>query len=277
MQCHLIKNEICPEGFSLWENLTKHFCLPQPVTIQTRSTEIYSIPQILEKRWTQIPQPQKLNSSDSDNTSNQKYITLNKLKESCTKFLKILNEFEDNMDNTIVRPVDFGALFGTLRFDNKLPNNTHTPIRMFTRSNVYTEEIRSSLHMQFALSILTPEAARLHFNELQENAWRCHPLYSFENAWLRPPHCAIPEPLDDTKPKLTRSTYSISAGGAQSGEGTARPSPLLSAIGVEGSKPPRYVGPNDNEIPATREEYWNRWNPSSPSAGSCITSHNAGL
>ena len=53
MQCNLSENEICPEVFSLWENLKTHFCLPQPVTIETRSTdqnEIYSIPQILEKR-----------------------------------------------------------------------------------------------------------------------------------------------------------------------------------------------------------------------------------
>ena len=272
MQCNLNKNEICPEVFSLWEKLKTHFCLPEPVTIQTKSTEIYSIPQILEKRWTQIPQPHKLNSPDSVNTSNQKYITLNKLKESCTKFLKFFNEFEENINETLVRPVDFGALFGILRFADKLPNNTHKPIHMFGAANVYTEEIRSSLHMQFALSILTREAVRQHFNELQENAWRCHPLYSPENEWLRPPHCAIPEPLDDRKPKLTRSTYNILAAGPQSGEGTAKPSPLLSAIGVEGSRPPQIVGLKDSEIPETHEEYWNHWNPSSPSAESGITS-----
>ena len=137
--------------------------------------------------------------------------------------------------------------------------------------NVYTEEIRSSLHMQFALSIITPEAVRQHFNELQENAWRCHPLYSPEKAWLRPPHCAIPEPLNDTKP-LTRSIDSIPAAGPQSGEGTAKPSQLLSTIGVEGSRLSRYIGLNDSRIPET---IWNRRNPSSPSAGSCITSYNA--
>ena len=144
-----------------------------------------------------------------------------------------------------------------------------------TNVNLYTEEIRSSLHMQFALSIYTREAVSEHFNELLENSWSCHPLYSPENAWIRPPLCAIHEPPDYTKPKLTRSTYSIPAAGPQSGEGTAKPSRLLSAIGVEGSRPPRYVGPNDSEIPETREEYLNRLNPSSPSAKGCITSHNA--
>ena len=115
MQCNLSKNEICPEVFALWENLKKHFCLPQPVTIQTCASEIHSIPQILEKRRTQIPQRQKFNSPDSDNTSFQKYITMNKLLEKCTKFVKFFNEFKENNDETIIRrPVDFGALFGTL-------------------------------------------------------------------------------------------------------------------------------------------------------------------
>ena len=251
MQCNLCKNEICPEVISLWEPLKMYFCLPQPVTIQTRSTEVYSIPQILEKRWTHIPQkPRKLNSPDSYNSSIQKYITLNELMEICTKFLKT---FENNNDKCISRPVNFGALFGTLRFADKLPNNTDRPIDMFGATKVYTEEIRTSLHIQFALYFLTPEAFKKHFEELQENAWKCHPLYSPDFGSFRPPHCTIPERSNDTNAGLesTRSTERVSAVG-QTSENTSNPSSLITTLGLEnsGRRLPGFGGPLANDLPS---------------------------
>lgn len=84
--------------------------------------------------------------------------------------------------------IDAKPALGLLRFTQNLQNQ---PER---EDSNYTDAVRSALHFQFALEVLTPQGFAKNFKDLQQNAWLCHPLYSPD--FPPPPHCEVPENSD---------------------------------------------------------------------------------
>ena len=74
------------------------------------------------------------------------------------------------------------ASMGLQRWNQYLSSEPLMFATWITKGATYTDEIRSALHFQFAMLFLSPEGLSRHFKELQENAWRCHPLYSPDRA-----------------------------------------------------------------------------------------------
>ena len=162
------------------------------------------------------------------------------------------------------------ASLGLQRWNKYLSNEPHLFEIRPLEGAIYIDEIRSALHFQFAMLFLTPEGLSRNFKELQENSWRCHPLYSPDPYTVRPPHCAIPERHDDNKSEFARSTNRVSAAGQNCGSTSNQPI-LISSLGLEERRLPDF---RDNEQRPI-EKFQNVRNADSSDALSVITDHNA--
>ena len=264
--------DIRSETINAWEDLKLKFnslCQPKQFVLKFKDNEIISMNEILGKRWAHI---------DNECLSvKEEYLHV---LDHLMKVISILDDNDDDDDDD-----DFNSKhnitsvsMGLQRWNQNLSSEPQMFKPVFMKGAIYTDEIRSALHFQFAMWFLTPEGLSRHFRKLQENAWRCHPLYSPDRYSFRPPHCVVPEPTGDTKtkPELTRSTTRIFAAG-QTGEGTSNPSPLLSNLDLEARRPPGFRGPPANEFARSFEEFWKQWNAPRSDAKSRITSVTAQL
>ena len=242
------------ETYNVWVDLKQMFeSFPRPkqVALTIKDYKTLSMSGIIRKRWTDVD------------------IQF----EWYRNFLDRLTGYICTMKKEIN-----SASLGLQRWNKYLSNKPHLFSIPPFKAARYIDEIRSALHFQFAMLFLTPEGLSRHFKELQENAWRCHPLYSPDLYSFRPPHCAIPEPIGATNsmPELARSTSHISTAG-QTGDGTPNPSPLFSTLGLEVRRPPGFSGPPANWLAWSNEDFSKQRNAFSSDATSGITSVSAQL
>ena len=252
------------ESLNAWVDLKQSFdALPRPKHFVSNFSDYIinlSMTEILDKRWADI----NIKSSHIK----EKYLHV---LYDITKYVSSESLLSSNHRIT-------SASLGLQRLNNKLTSEPRVFISPNTYGEIYTDDIRSALHFQFAMLFLTPEALSRHFEELQMNAWRCHPLYSPNRYSFRPPHCAFPERQDDVESgnKLAGSAMNISAAG-QNSENSSNPSPLFSAMGLEERRLPTGLGPLDIKLSDINEKSGNVNDATQSSAQSFITLDSASL